>query len=353
MLFKHRIKPLLGLDISSTAVKLIELGGDRQHPQVISYAAVGLSPDSVTDKQVTDPEAVGQAIRKAIKQSGTRTREVVVAVGGATVISKTIAMPADLSERELEQQIRLEADQYIPYPLDEVGMDFEVLGPSPDEDHAVSILLAACRSETIDNRVAAVHLAGLTCKIVDIESNALENACVLISEQFKLKNSEQGVAVIDIGATTTTLNIMQGGNIVYTRDQAFGGKQLTEEIMAHYGLSYEEAGKAKRRGGLPESYGDEVLRPFIQDVISHLERALQFFFSSNSRIEKIGQIVLAGGCASIPGLDQAVEEHLEVATRIADPFAGMKILPRARPRQLKLDAPALMTACGLAMRSFD
>ncbi|MES1992610.1 MAG: pilus assembly protein PilM [Pseudomonadota bacterium] len=353
MLFKRRIKPLLGLDISSTAVKLIELGGDLQQPQVVSYAAVGLSPDSVTEKQVADPEAVGQAIRKAVKQSGTRTREAVIAVGGATVISKVITMPAELSERELEQQIRVEADQYIPYPLEEVGMDFEVIGPSAEEDHAVEVLLAACRSETIENRVAAVHLGGLACRIVDIESNALENACILIGAQFSLKNPDQGVAVIDIGATTTTLNIMQGGNIVYSRDQAFGGKQLTEEIMAHYGLSYEEAGKAKRRGGLPDSYGEEVLKPFMQDVISHVERALQFFFSSSSRIEKIGQIVLAGGCASIPGLDQAVEEQMEVATRIADPFARMKILPRARPRQLKLDAPALMMACGLAMRSFD
>lgn len=353
MLFKSRTKPLLGIDISSTAVKLIELGGQRQQLQVTSYAAVGLPADSVVDKQVVDPEAVGQAIRKAVKQSGTRTRDVVVAVGGATVISKVISMPADLSDRELEQQIRLEADQYIPYPLEEVGMDFEVIGPSATEDDSVDVFLAACRTDAIDNRVAAIHLGGLTCKIVDIESNALENACQLIAEQIHLKNADQGIAVVDIGATTTTLNIMQAGNILYSRDQAFGGKQLTEEIMAHYGLSYEEAGKAKRRGGLPESYGEEVLRPFIQDITNQIDRALQFFFSSSSRIEKIGQIILAGGCAGIPGIDQAVEEQLEVATRIANPFASMKIMPRARPKQLKLDAPALMTACGLAMRSFD
>ncbi|HBG29368.1 pilus assembly protein PilM [Candidatus Macondimonas diazotrophica] len=353
MLFKHRIKPLLGVDISSTAVKLLELGGSRQQPQVVSYAAVGLPPDSVIDKQVTDPEAVGQAIRKAVKQSGTRTREAVVAVGGATVISKVITMPADLSEHDLEQQIRLEADQYVPYPLEEVGLDFEVLGASTEEDHAVDVLLAACRNDIIDSRVAALHLSGLICKVVDIESNALENACLLIAEQMQLQNPDQGVAVIDIGATTTTLNIMHGGSIIYSRDQAFGGKLLTEEIMAHYGLSYEEAGKAKRRGGLPETYGEEVLKPFMQDVSNQIDRALQFFFSSNNRIDKIGQIVLAGGCASIPGLDQTVEEQMEVATRIANPFANMKILPRARPKQLKLDAPALMTACGLAMRSFD
>lgn len=352
MVFKRRPKPLLGLDISSTAVKLIELGGTREKMRVESYAAVGVPPESVVDKQVVDPEAVGAAIRKAVRAANTRTKATCVAVGGSAVITKVVPMPAGLSEDELEQQISIEADQYIPFPLEEVGMDFEVLGPTESDD-GVEVLIAACRNDTIENRVAAVELAGLECKVVDIESHALENACQLISEQLQSSGEGKTVAFIDIGATTTTLNIMHDRNIIYTRDQAFGGKQLTEEIMRHYGLSYDEAGKAKRIGGLPDTYAEEVLQPFVADTIQQINRALQFFFSSHSQVDRIDQIILAGGCASIAGIDQAVEEELEVATRIADPFSNMKIAARAKPKMLKLDSPALMTACGLALRSFD
>ncbi|MDY6942593.1 MAG: pilus assembly protein PilM [Pseudomonadota bacterium] len=351
--FRKKIKPLIGLDISSTAVKLIELGGDKDKMQVVSYAAIGLPPESVVDKQIVDPEGVGEAIKRAVKKAGTRTREAVIAVGGSSVITKVVPMPAGLSDDEMEQQIMIEADQYIPFPLEEVGLDFEVLGPSETEEGSVNVLIAACRNETIENRVASVDLGGLKCKIVDIESNALESACHLISAELTLEDSDSAIAFIDVGATTTTLNIMHRDSIIYTRDQSIGGKQLTEEIMAHYGLSYEEAGKAKRIGGLPDGYSDEVLKPFIEDVIQQINRGLQFFFSSNNRVEHISQIVLAGGCASIPGIDQAVEEELEVATRIANPFGGMAIQSRANPKMLKLDAPALMTACGLALRSFD
>lgn len=351
-MFRKKSKTLVGIDISSTAVKLIELGGSRGNMRVEGYAAVAVPPDSVVDKHVNNPEAVGESIKKALHMAGTRTKHACVAVGGASVITKLVPMPAGLSDNELEQQIRLEAEQYIPFPLEEVGLDFEVIGPSGEEPTSVDVLIAACRNETIESRVAAVEMAGLICSIVDIESNALENACHLIREQMT-GGKENTIAFIDIGATTTTLNIMHAGNIVYTRDQSFGGKQLTEEIMRHYGLSYEDAGKAKRLGGLPDSYADEVLKPFIADAMQQVNRALQFFFASHSQVEKLDQIVLAGGCASIPGIDLALEEQMEVATRIADPFASMKIAARAKPKMLKLDAPALMTAVGLALRSFD
>ncbi len=353
MLLRNKPKPLLGLDISSTAVKLIELGGSRGDMRVESYAAVGLPVESVVDKQVINPEAVSEAIKKALKMAGTRTKDTCVAVGGSGVITKTVPMPAGLREDELEQQIQLDAEQYIPFPLDEVGLDFHVLGPTADGRNSVDVLIAACRRDAIENRVAAVELAGLHCKIVDIEAHALENACQLIREQLEGGGHRATIAFVDIGATTTTLNIMHEGSIIYTRDQIFGGKQLTEEIMRHYSLSYEEAGKAKRTGGLPDSYAQEVLQPFMVDTIQQVNRALQFFFSSHNQIDKIDQIILAGGCSSIPGIDEAVEQHLEVPTRIADPFMNMKISNRARPKMLKLDAPALMIACGLALRSYE
>ena len=352
-MFKKKAKPIIGLDISSTAVKLLELGGSRNKIRVDSYAAVGLPAEAVVDKLVVDAEAVGEAIQRAIKMAGTRTKQAAVAVGGASVITKIIQLPAGLNENEMEEQVQLEADQYIPFPLEEVGMDFEVLGPTQDDEGSVDVLLAACRSDNIENRVAAVELAGLQCKIVDIEAYALENAAELILGDAVSGPDSQSVALIDIGATTTTLNILQNHKVIYTRDQAFGGRQLTDEIMRHYGLSFEEAGKAKRLGGLPENYGQEVLEPFIEDAIQQINRALQFFFSSHSQIDVVDQIILAGGTAAIEGIDAAVQRELEIPTTIADPFANMTIPARSKPKAVRADAPALMTACGLAMRGFD
>ncbi len=352
-MFKKKAKPILGLDISSTAVKLLELGGSPEDIRVENYAVVPLPADSVVDKQVVDPEAVGEAIRKAVRKAGTRTKRAAIAVGGASVITKTIQLPAGLSDDDMEEQVRLEADQYIPFPLEEVGMDFEVLGPTEGSEGSVDVLLAACRSDNIDSRVAAVEIAGLECKVVDIEAYALENASELMLGHMMEGDSEQAIALLDMGATTTTLNIIQNHKVVYTRDQAFGGRQLTDEIMRHYGLSYEEAGKAKRQGGLPENYSQTVLQPFIEDSIQQINRALQFFFSSNNDIDMVDQIILAGGSASIEGLDTAVQEQLDIPTRVANPFANMKIPKGPKFQAMLADAPALMTACGLAMRGFD
>lgn len=354
MLLRPKQRPLLGLDISSTAVKLVELSGTREKMRVDSYAAVGLPPNCVVEKQVAEPEAVGDAIRRAVKLAGTRNRRSVAAVGGASVITKVITMPAGLKDPEMEEQIRVEADQHIPYPLEDVGLDFEVLGPATEDgDTMVEVLLAACRSDDIESRMAAIELGGLECAIMDIDAFALENACHLLRHQMVNEGRDQTVAVIDIGATTTTMNVLSNGAIVYTRDQAFGGKQLTEDIMNHYGLSFEEAGKAKKLGGLPDNYEAEILKPFTHDTIQQINRALQFFFSSNSDIDRVDQILLAGGCANIPGLEQAVQDELDIPAELAMPFATMDIAPRAKPKQLRADGPALMAACGLSMRSFD
>lgn len=353
-LFRPKTPPLLGLDISSTAVKLIELGGNRDQLRLKAYAAAGLPPEAVIDKQVTDPDAVGAALRQAWERAETRTRNIALAVGGSTVITKTIPMPEGLDERELEQQIRVEADQYIPFPLDDVAMDFEVLGPHPSERHMNEVFIAACRNDTIEGRVAAVEIAGLKCRLVDLESRAVENACGLIAEQLATgEDADSAVAFIDVGATTTTLNIMHRGKITYSREQAFGGKLLTEEIMHRYELSYEEAGKAKRVGGLPDDYADTVLQPFVTDTVHQVQRGLQFFFSSQGSIDRIRQIILAGGCASISGIDRAIESATEIPTRIADPFGRMSVELTTQLKRLQLDAPSLMTACGLALRRFD
>ncbi len=351
-LFGKNKNALLGLDISSSAVKLLELSVHNDRFRVESYAVEPIPPNSVVEKTITHIEPVGETIRRAVRRSGTKLKNCAVAVAGSAVITKVITMPAALNEDEMATQIELEADQYIPYPLEEVALDFEVIGTNEKNPDTVDVLLAACRSENVDARVAAVELGGLTAKIVDVEAYALENAVVLISSQLPEQGFGKIIAIVDIGATMTTLNVLQDQRIIYTREQVFGGRQLTEEIQRRYGLSYEEAGLAKRQGGLPDTYIPEVLEPFKEAMAQQVSRSLQFFFSS-SQYNTIDHLVLAGGCAAIQGADELIAERVGISTSVANPFSSMTLSPKVNAQALSDDASALMIACGLALRSFD
>ncbi len=350
-LFSNKMPPLVGLDISSTAVKLLQLSGGDGRYKVENYAVEPLPANAVVEKNIAEVEAVGDAIGRAVKRSGTRAKHCALAVAGSAVITKVINMPADLSEADLDSQIQIEANQYIPYPLDEVSLDFEVIGPMPGNPDMMQILLAASRTENVDIRVAAAELGGLTAKAVDVEAFAMENAFVLVADQLGI-DPKARVAIVDVGATMTTLIVLNEGRTIYTREQVFGGKQLTDEVMRRYGLSYEEAGLAKRQGGLPESYEQEVLEPFKDAMVQQVSRSLQFFFSS-SEFDSVEHVVLAGGCASINGVADLVQQQLAIPCTIANPAANMSVAPRVRAQALGADAPSLMIACGLALRSFD
>ncbi len=343
--------PLVGVDISSTAVKLLQLSRSGDRYRVEHYAVEPLPPNAVVEKNLVEVEAVGEAIRRAMARSGSRAKYAAAAVAGSAVITKIIPMPADLDEDEMESQVELEAVNYIPYPIEEVNLDFEVLGPMPGNPEMVQVLLAASRSENVEMRASALELGGLTAKVIDVEAFAIENAFGLMANSLNIPR-DGIVALVDIGATMTTLNILRNGRSIYVREQVFGGKQLTDEVMRRYGLSYEEAGLAKRQGGLPESYEIEVLEPFKEALVQQINRLLQFFYAG-SEYNRVDLIVLAGGCASIPGIVEMVEEQLGVQSVIANPLAQMTLGPRVQAHALAQDAPALMIACGLALRSFD
>ena len=350
-LFGNTKPPLVGLDISSTAVKLLQLTENGGRYRVEHYAVEPLPPNAVVEKNIVEVEAVGEAIRRALARSGAKTKFAAAAVAGSAVITKIVPMPADLSEEDMESQIQIEANQYIPYPIEEVSLDFEVLGPVKDNPDMVNVLLAASRTENVDLRVAALDLGGLGAKTMDVEAFAMENAFRLIADQLSVPK-DAVVAVVDVGATMTTLIVLRNQRTIYSREQVFGGKQLTDEVMRRYGLSYEEAGLAKRQGGLPESYEIEVLEPFKEAMVQQISRLLQFFFAG-SEYSRVDQIVLAGGCAAIPGVADMVEEQLGVPCAVANPLANMSLSSRVQAQTLAQDAPALMIACGLALRSFD
>ena len=307
----------------------------------------------MNEKAIVDADAVGEAIARAVRRAGVRTKEVAMAISGDAAITKVIQMPRNLNDTDLEAQVEMQADQYIPFPMDEVAYDFEVLGASEKDPESIDVLLVASRSENVEQRRAAVSAAGLTARIVDVEAFALENACRLMTHQMPDGGIDRSVAVVDFGASTTTFSVLRNLKVVYTRDFAFGGQQLTEEIMRTYGLSLEEAGRAKKEGGLPANYQTEVLDPFIDDMTQQISRSLQFYLASGSGREQPEKILICGGCANISGVAEVVQSRIGIEAEKGDPLGQMKLSSRARAQAVQRDATALLTACGLALRSFD
>jgi type IV pilus assembly protein PilM len=342
----------MGIDISSSAVKILELSKTGDHFRVERFIVEALPQNAVVENAITDVAQVGSALEHAVKRLGTKCKHAAVAVAASHVITKTITMPTGLNETELESQIELEADHYIPYPLDEVNLDFEVLGPSQTNPNEDDVLIAACRKEIVDDYIAVLEASGLTPAVIDVESYAVESAYSLIAQHLPGGGMGKTIAILDFGATTAHVNVMHNNRSVYTRDHAFGGKQLTEEIQRRYGLSYEEAGLAKKAGGLPDNYQTDILHPFMEAMTQETMRALQFFYSS-SQFNSVDQVLLAGGCAQIPGVDELIASRTGLEASVANPFTSMSLSSRIKPQILSAEAPSLMVACGLALRSFD
>jgi type IV pilus assembly protein PilM len=350
--FQTRAPALIGADISSTSVKLVELaetgkGGYRLE----RYTIEPLPRDAVADGNIVNMDQVSDGLRRAWKRLGSRNRNLALALPAAMVITKKIIVPAAQKEEELELTVEAEANQYIPFALDEVNLDFQILGTAPNSTDEVEVLIAASRKEKVEDRVAAAESAGLKPMVMDVESYATQAAFELIAPTLLANGRDQNIALVDIGAHATHLYVLRNNQFLFSRDQASGGNQLTHDIQRVFNLSPEEAEAAKRNQGLPENYDRDVLQPFMETLALEVTRALQFFFTSTS-YNQVDQIILAGGCALLPGLDELIAKRAGVATAVANPFVGMATSDLIRPRQLAQDAPLLLIACGLALRSF-
>ena len=352
-LFNPKAHPLLGLDISSSAVKLVELTANgKEGYRVERYTVEVLPKDAVSDGNIANMDGVVDAVKRAWKRLGTSTRHVAMALPGSAVITKKILVPAGLRDDQLEIQVESEANQYIPFAIDEVNLDFQVLGPAPSVPDELEVLIAASKKERVEDRVAVADAAGLKAVVIDVEPFAALAAFGLIERQLPDGGRNQTVALVDAGSNIMGLTVLRNGQQVYAREQAFGGGQLTQDIARHYGMTYEEAEAAKRAGNLPEGYDNELLAPFMESLALEVSRALQFFFTS-TQYSSVDHIVLAGGCAVIPGIDEVVATRTQVSTLVANPFASMVLSDRVRAKSLLADASALMVACGLALRRFD
>jgi type IV pilus assembly protein PilM len=352
-LFKTKAPALIGCDISSSSVKLVEIADAGKNVyRVERYAIEPLPRDAVVDGNINNLEAVSDCLKRGWKRMGTNIKGLALALPSAAVITKKIVVPAGQMENELELQVETEANQYIPFALDEVNLDFQVIGPAPNSPDDVEVLIAASRKEKIEDRVAAAEAAGLKAVVVDIESFAIQTAFELIERALPDNGKDQNIAIVDVGTTMMNLNVLRNGQSVYMREQPFGGNTLTQEIQRAFGMSPEEAEASKRTGGLPDNYDAEVLGPFMDTLGLEVARALQFFFTS-TQFNQVNHILLAGGCAAIPGIDEVVTRRTSVPSMVANPFSNMALSSKIRPKNLATDAPSLMVACGLAMRRFD
>ncbi len=351
--FNESTPPLIGVDISTSAVKMVELSASGKGTyRLEGYSIAAIPKDAIVDGNVSGLEQVSDAVKLAWKLLGSREKRTALALPSAAVITKKVLMSADLRETDMEAQVEAEANQYIPFPLEEVNIDFQVIGPAPNNADEVEVLIAAARKEKIEDRVAAAEDAGLKVTVMDVDTYATEAAYSIMANQLPNAGKDQTVMIVDVGAVMMHINVLHDNKSVYIREQAFGGAQLTQEIQRRFGLSVEEAEIAKRKGGLPESYESEVLQPFMQSMSTEVARALQFFTSS-TQYNRVDHIVLAGGCAAIPAVDVMVQDRTQVNTIVANPFQSMSLGSRVKQQQVAIDAPALIIACGLAMRGVD
>ena len=344
--------PLFGLDISSLDIKLVELSeGSNKSYRLERYASEPLPKGAVLDGNIENIEQVADTIRKLVKKSGASAKNVALAMPASAVITKKIILAGTLSEQALEVQVESEASQYIPFSMDEVSLDFCVLGPAANAEEDIEVMLAASRKEKIEDRVATIQAAGLQAKVMDIESYAARAAITRLIEQQSNGGKDQIYAIFQIGAKRTYIFIMLNGEVIYEREQQFGGAQLTQDIVRNFGLSVEEAEVKKKNGDLPDSYEMELLEPFLESAALEVTRAIQFFFTSTP-FTRVDQIYLTGGCAVIPGLVDIIAERTKISTAVVSPFKGMELGSGVNEKSLRNDAPAYMVACGLALRRF-
>ena len=343
---------MLGLDISSSSVKLVELGQDKAGTLVLERCAIEpLERGWISDGNIEKFDEVAEAVRRVVRKSGTKTRNVAMALPPSAVITKKIILPGGMSDSELELQVEIEANQYIPFPLDEVSLDFCVVGPSANSAGDIEVLIAASRKEKVQDIQGLAEAAGLKPVIVDVESYASRLATSRLIESLPKKGVGSIVALFEVGALTTSMQVIRNDEVLYDRDQAFGGAQLTQLIVRQYGFSLEEAESKKRNGELPDDYESSVLNPFVESMVHEIGRALQFFFTSTPH-NKVDCVMLAGGSAALPGLTAAVTKHTTFACSLVNPFEGMEIGDGVRLNKMTREAPSYLTACGLALRRF-
>lgn len=351
-LFQKPSQMMVGIDIGSHSIKAVLLREIETGFRLEALAIEPMPKGAMSERTIQDIEAIGNVITKLRKKLPKSLKSAAVAVSGQTVITKVIFMDVSLTDAELESQIEIEADSLIPYPLDEVSLDFEKLSTNEADPSKMNVLLSAARTESVEARVGALEAANLEAKIVDVESYALSRAMDVYYQQLPSDAFNKCVAVVDIGAVLMLVSVVQAGETIYTRDQVFGGDQYTNSIVAYYNKGFDEAEIGKTSGDLPPNYTFEVLAPFQTSLLQQVRRAVQMFLTTSGK-EQIDYIVLTGGTSMIKGIDRLLIEELGIHSVVAEPFVNMEISPKVDRNIMQRHKTQFAIATGLALRSFS
>ncbi|GAA5141412.1 pilus assembly protein PilM [Thalassotalea piscium] len=343
---------MVGIDIGSHSAKAVLLSQGSDGFVLEAIATEPMPRGAIIDREIQDIEAVGNVIAKIRKKITSSVSLAAAAVSGQTVITKVIYMDVALTEQELASQIEIEADSLIPYPLDEVSLDFESLDVNESDPSKMNVLLSAARTESVEARVSALELGGFDTKVIDVESYAVSRAYDLNLALLPDDAANKVVAIVDIGATMTLFSVTDSGKHVYSRDQIFGGEQYTRSIVSYYNKPFEEAEIAKVQNNLPPNYTFEVLAPFHTILVQQIRRAIQMFLTSSGK-GKVDYLILSGGSAQVEGVQQLLTDELGIHTVIANPFNDIVISSKVDQAELDKTAPQYMVAAGLALRSFS
>jgi len=351
-LWKKKASLIVGIDIGSHSIKAVLLHQKSEGYVLEALVEEAMPRGAIVDREIQDIEAVGKVMTKLRKNIPSAVTDAAVAVSGQTVITKIIYMDVALSEHELASQIEIEADSLIPYPLDEVSLDFESLDVNESDPTKINVLLSAARTESVEARVSALEQGGFNTKVVDVESYAVSRPFDLILSSLPDDASEKVVATVDIGAVMTLFSVTDAGEHIYSRDQIFGSEQYTRSIVSYYNKTFEEAEQAKIENDLPPNYTFEVLAPYHTILVQQIRRAIQMFLTSSGK-EKVDYLVVSGGTALVEDVQKLLTEELGIHTVIANPFVDMAMGKAINSEDVERNGPKFMVAAGLALRSFS
>ncbi|MGV1100461.1 type IV pilus biogenesis protein PilM [Thiovibrio sp. JS02] len=347
--FLNKQKLSLGLDIGSHAVKICELAEAGGNYKLLALGSARIPAESLEDGALQDPEAVGKVISSLVTNLKIKNKKVAISISGYSVIVKKINL-AVMTEEELEKHIHSEAEQYIPFDIDDVYLDFQDLKTNTEGDDRTDVMLVAAKKEVVDGYLNMLRNAGLQPVVVDVDAFALENA---FEANFGL---EENVALVDIGASKMNINIISQGTSILARDVVLGSRQLTEQIQNHFGLSFEEAEALKIGESIDPEKQEEIEGLFVNTCtqwVTEVKRAIDFFYS-NHPDEKISKIVLSGGGARIKGLNDFFAKETDIPVEIFNPFKKAHFDAKTiDPAYLERIAPEMTLAAGLATRPVE
>lgn len=341
-------KKIFALDIGSYSIKLVELKETKKGYHLVNMASAPLPPEAIVDGALMDTGVIVDAIKNLTASAGVKGGDVAVSVSGHSVIIKKITLPA-MTENELADSIQWEAEQYIPFDIADVNLDFQILGTNAVDQTQIDVLLVAAKKEIIDDYTAVIAEAGLNAVVIDIDAFAVQN---MVEINYPPEEGEV-VATVNIGAELSNINIIKDGVSLFTRDVANAGNQFTEEIQKRYGVSYEDADAAKLGAeveGVVASDIKEVLQEVSGMLSSEIARTIDFFMATNPE-DSVRKAYICGGGAKTEGLDKALADKLGVPVEVVNPFNAISYNEKNfDPEYLADVAPSFGVAVGLSLR---